>query len=243
MLKIGRNLGIRAGSISRTRLLTMSNKLMLGSSCLSRRAYSAGSSSSNNEIPGFGKIALVGVIGTYIFYKAAQSIDRNKPKEYVSEDEYNNVMSGLKRRVSIFKPDEVEIHLSPIKDVTKVKRLFRDDKQMIYIDPAKLAEQVRQDPEDPYEPLLEELVKKHGTEAYYDHLPFGMAAMLTGRYMKENCKAGDRIVVYNFPLNIQEAIKFENEISILKDIVVYKDDQSIDGVVSYYKTVKKVQEI
>ena len=62
-----------------------------------------------DEFPSFKTIALVGLVGTAIFVKAVESLEQNKPKTTYTLEEYDNVMSGLKRRVAIFGQEELSL--------------------------------------------------------------------------------------------------------------------------------------
>ena len=112
----------------------------------------------------------------------------------------------------------------------------------ICIDPLNVVEQYRNKPDNPYEALLNELYDKYGKEKYFEKLPPGMLVMLIGRYMKEVCRPNDRVIITDFPNTIQDAIKFENEVSVISKILVPNASTESD-ICKYYQTVNKVKEL
>ncbi|CAI4035628.1 hypothetical protein SMKI_13G2780 [Saccharomyces mikatae IFO 1815] len=195
------------------------------------------------DAPGFKKIFLVAIIGTVIFVKTVKSLDKNKPKTTLSEEEFENVVKGLKRRVAIFPQGKVDIRfslLSSINETEDVLRKSQDDdlSKLQFVDPANVIDYYRALKNDRYEALLNEYYDKYGHDTYIDKLPTGMLVMLLGRYMKDNYKAGDRLIVVNFPHSISDATKFENEVSIVSKILVPRKLKGSD-ICKYYETVGK----
>lgn len=206
------------------------------------RGYSSkpsDSSNKNNAGPGFAMIFALAIVGTAIFNEAAKNLDKNMPKNTFTEDEYENVMQGLKRRVAMFPNGELDVQFSLEKDPYKLKNLLGDSK--LYIVPSEVIETYRSIEDDPYEPLLNDVYSKHGAE-YLNHLPRGLLVVLLGRYMKDHCRQGDHVVILDFPHSINDAIKFENEVSSVSKLLVTKESLDSD-ICKYYQTVQKTQQL
>ncbi|CAR25769.1 hypothetical protein ZYGR_0A03380 [Zygosaccharomyces rouxii] len=193
----------------------------------------------NNTGPGFAMIFALAIIGTVIFNETAKNLDKNKPRNTFTEEEYEHVMQGLKRRVAMFPDGQLDVQFSLQKDSTQLKKLLGDSK--LYIDPGQVVENYRSDREDPYEPLLNEVYSKYGPE-YLKYLPQGLLVSLLGRYMKAHCRQGDHVVILDFPHSIKDAIKFENEVSSASKLLVPKESLDSD-VCKYYQTVQKSQQL
>lgn len=202
------------------------------------------SSPTNNtkrdQPPSFKKIFLVAILGTLIFVQAANSLDKNRPKTSYSETEFENVMQGLKRRVAIFPAGQLDVQFVLSSDVESLKK--RMNGSGVFIDPASVVEYYRTSKNDPYEALLNDIFTEQHSADYLSKLPPGMLVMLIGRYMKEKCSPHDQIFIINFPHTIKEAIKFENEVSVISKILVPKDEVESD-ICKYYQTVNKVEQI
>ncbi|QHS75427.1 Aim36p [Saccharomyces paradoxus] len=225
-------------------------QLLLFSPSLLRARYSStsGSTKTSNkpakiDAPGFKKIFLVAIIGTLIFVKTVQSLDKNKPKTTLSEEEFENVVKGLKRRVAIFPQGKVDIKFSLSPSIEETRKILQksqgdDISELRFVDPAKVIDYYRTSKDDRYEALLNDYYKKYGPDTYIYNLPTGMLVMLLGRYFKENFKSGDKLVVVNFPHSISDATKFENEVSIVSKILVPRKLSGSD-ICKYYETVGK----
>lgn len=201
-----------------------------------RRMYAAGSK--RDEPPSFKTIALVGLIGTAIFVKAVENLDQNKPRNSFSEYEFDNVMSGLRRRIALFKQDELKV--SCIQRGTPLKSVNIPENAKV-IKPLEVLQYFRNLPEDKYSALLNENFDIYG-DSYIERLPEGLIVALMGKYMKEKCEKGDDVYILDFPNSVSDAIKFENEVSVI-DKVVSEKSNSDSAVVKYYETVNKVESV
>ncbi len=188
--------------------------------------------------PSFKTIFLVGIVGTAIFVKAVESLEQNKPKTTFTPSEFDTVMSGLRRRVAIFGQEDLDLHC--IRSGTPLKKL-KLSKEAKIIRPSEVAEFYRNKSDDKYYALLNEIYEKEG-ESYMKHLPKGLNVEIIGRYMRDNCKKGDTVYLLDFPENIKDAIKFENEVSVIDKVIVPKSS-SDDEVSQYFKTVNKVDTV
>ncbi|QLQ78036.1 hypothetical protein HG537_0A02830 [Torulaspora globosa] len=204
------------------------------------RSY--GSTSGGKKIedgPSFKKIFLVAIVGTLVFVQAANSLDKNKPKTSYSEEEFENVMSGLKRRVSLFPTGALDVKLIP-RASEEVLNKVRNGSEIV-IEPREVVEYFREQKDGKYEALLEEIRAKYGI-GYWEKLPSGMLVMLIGKYMKEKCRTKDQVIITDFPHSIKDAIKFENDVCTVSKVVTDRANSNSD-VCQYYETVRKVQQV
>lgn len=233
-------LGLRIRASYRARLfnggLPKIPKILLQNGNSGVRRY-ATSGKKAEEAPGFKKIFLVALVGTLVFMQAANSLDKNKPKTSYSEEEFENVMNGLKRRVALFPAGTLNVKFVPSSSIlSKVQSTSAK-----VIDPQKVVAYFKGQKDGTYEALLSDLESKHGDD-YINKLPNGMLVMLIGKYMKLKCSANDEVLIVNFPHNIKDAIKFENEVSTVSKVLIPKKNSDSD-LCQYYNTVHKVEEI
>ncbi|KAM3161855.1 Altered inheritance of mitochondria protein 36, mitochondrial [Lachancea thermotolerans] len=187
-----------------------------------------------DELPSFTKIALVGVVGTIIFAEAVKSLDKNQPKNSYSESEYAEVVKNMKRRKVMFSPGELKVQIA-VQGVNPGN--FHDRGRIV--EPFEVAETYRKMDNDRYQPLLNDLRDTYGDQ-YVQNLPQGLLVMLIGRYLKDTCQKGDSVLVVDFPLDMSDAIKFENEISVV-DKVLFNSPEADSDLAKYYQTVNKVE--
>ncbi|QLL30470.1 hypothetical protein HG536_0A02870 [Torulaspora globosa] len=228
----------------RTRLSSRNLPSCLGGTAIYNgvgiRSYASPTAGKKTEdAPSFKKIFLVAILGTLVFMQTANSLDKNKPKTSYSEEEFENVMSGLKRRVSLFPAGALEVKLIP-RTSEEILKKVREGSEIV-IEPKEVVEYFRGQKDGTYEALLEEVKSKHGAD-YFEKLPNGMLVMLIGKYMKEKCRTNDRVIIADFPHSIADAIKFENDVCTVSKVVTDKANANSE-VCQYYETVRKVQQV
>lgn len=233
---------LRLRSAARYRVVRPSLKFLFKSSAalngVAIRNYASPSvGKKREEVPSFKKIFLVAILGTLVFVQAANSLEKNKPKTSYSEEEFENVMSGLKRRVSLFPAGSLRVKLVPNDSILDKVR----NGEEVVIDPKKVVEFYRSQKDGTYEALLNELKSKNGPD-YIEKLPRGMLVTLIGKYMKEKCQNNDEVIISDFPHSIKDAIKFENDVCTVDKVVIDKANSNSD-VCQYYATVQKVEEV
>lgn len=192
------------------------------------------------ELPSFKKLILIGLAGTAVFVLAVRSLDQNKPKTSYSEEEYQQVLNGLKRKVTVFQPGEIDIQLTTLPDIkTAEKKLVNEQIQSTtFIDPKDIIDKHKNTPDDKYKALLENIYKVY-IDDYYYHLPPGLLVALMLDYVKENVHKDDKVVIVDFPKTIKDASNFESEIAVISKIYIPKDE-SENPVCKYFETVDKV---
>lgn len=199
----------------------------------------AGRKPREQEFPGFKKIFLASIIGTGIFVLAVKQMDHRKPKTEYTEAEYANVMNGLKRRVALFQPGEININVYLAG--ARVPKSGKTD-SCLNIVPSSVVQFYKDEPEGAYEPFLNELYASRSQETLDESslaaLPSGMLVSLIGKYMKLKAKRGDTVNILNFPASMKDAFQLENEIGIIDHIYVPKNQEESD-ICKYFQTVDK----
>ncbi|KAL6948820.1 hypothetical protein ACO0QE_001293 [Hanseniaspora vineae] len=224
-------------------------KINIRSQRCNSTASSTNAQGKQSSGPGIKKIALVGLIGTAIFVQAAESLEKAKPKNSFTEAEYNTyVMNGLRRKKLMLSPES----FPPIKFLLNAQgaaaaKILSEDNVYV-VDPVTVVEYYRSNETSKYEALLNEIFQRNGSnkDILPEKLPQGMICMLIGRYIQdhnlaENIESKTSIIIKNFPKNLKEAIKFENDVGNVKSIIVGENDPAQSDIVDYYDTVKKVE--
>lgn len=204
---------------------------------------SSPSSTTKRDIPSFTNIIFMALIGTGIFVFAVNSLDRTQRKTTFSDVEYTNIMKGLRRRVTLFNPGEIDVNLlypshNNNTSTTKISNQLKLVSKLV-IDPFEVIENFRNDPNGRYEAILNDIKSVYGDKEYIHHLPDKMLVSLLRDYIKDHCQVGDKITVINFPSTMSDAMHFENEISEIKQIYIPKDENDSD-ICKYFETVDKV---
>ncbi|CCF56789.1 hypothetical protein KAFR_0B04930 [Kazachstania africana CBS 2517] len=209
----------------------------------SSRAYSKRPiTDAREDAPSFKKIFLIGIVGTVIFVAAARSLDKNQPKTSYSAEEYEQVMKGLRRRVTLFKPGELEVIFVPTGDLASVQKYYKKDlEKMKYIEPKEIVNLYRNRTDGKYQALLEDIWEMYADDSV-NNLPPGLLVSLLESYMKETCQIGDKVVITNFPRTMKDAIKFESEVSVITNIIIPRNEADSD-ICRYYDTVSKVKRV
>lgn len=205
------------------------------------RKYSSGqkSKAAKDDLPSFKKLIMIGIVGTAIFVKTVGSLDKNKHKTSFSEAEYQQVVNGLKRRVAVFQPGEIDMQLTTIDNIKDAKsKMTSEAPDTKYIDPKDVVEGHRQSAEDRYKALLDNIFAVYGKEYVYN-LPEGLLVNLLIDYVRENITKGDSVVVVDFPRNLKDASIFESEVAVASKIIIPKTQSDTD-ICKYFDTVDKV---
>lgn len=211
------------------------NKNISYSRCYSTKQNSG---SAKEQLPSFKKILLIAIVGTGIFVQAVRSLDKNQPKTSYSELEYHQVINGLKRKVILFQPGELELKFTTIPDVNSAKKRISNNSDTKFINPSEIVDQHRNDDDDRYKALLENIFAVYGKDYVYN-LPEGLLVSLLGDYIKENVNVGDKVIIVDFPQTIKDASHFESEVAVVNKVVIPKKDSETD-ICKYFKTVDKV---
>lgn len=196
--------------------------------------------SDGSELPSAKKLVMIGLAGTLVFVGAVNSLDKQQPKNSYSESEYENLTKGLKRKIALFPNDSLEVYcVMRNDDVKRVqKKLAKQNAKVI--DPYQVVEKHRTTADDRYEALLNNLYDRYGSEEYLQQLPKGLLIKLLSLEMKNQCTAGDTVIVTNFPKSIKDASLFETDIANVSKLYV-PDQLKQSDVCKYYETVDKVE--
>lgn len=204
-----------------------------------RYASSKQAKTGKDDLPSFKKLIMIGIVGTAIFVKTVGSLDKNKHKTSFSEAEYQQVVNGLKRRVALFQPGEIDMQLTTIDNIKDAKaKMTNEDPTAKFIDPKDVVEEHRTNPDDRYKALLDNIYAVFGKD-YVHNLPEGLLVNLLVQYVKDNVNQGDKVVIVDFPRNLKDASIFESEVAVASKITVPKSESESD-VCKYFDTVDKV---
>ncbi|SMN19206.1 similar to Saccharomyces cerevisiae YMR157C AIM36 Protein of unknown function [Maudiozyma saulgeensis] len=195
-----------------------------------------------DELPSFKKLIMIGLVGTAVFVLAVRSLDQNKPKTSYSEEEYQQVVNGLKRKIAIFQPGEIDMQLTTLPDIksakNKLPKADGDIPPIHFIDPKNIVDIHKNDSNDKYRVLLENIHKIYGNDYYYN-LPEGLLVALMLQYIRDNVKPNEKVVIVDFPKSIKDASNFESEIAVVSKVIIPKDQSETD-ICKYFETVDKV---
>ena len=208
---------------------------------LLKRGYSQTPPKSNTkrDIPSFKNIFFMALVGTGIFVYAVDSLERSKRKTTFSDSEYASIMKGLKRRVTMFKPGELDVQLIyPNKKEINEKILSTITSDLV-IDPFQVVEEFRTDPEGRYEAILNDIRDTCGEKEFIHNLPEKMLVSLIKDYIRRHCQIGQTVTIINFPTTMSDAMNFENDVSQIKQLYVPKSEKDSD-ICKYFETVDKV---
>ncbi|GMM33382.1 Aim36 protein [Saccharomycopsis crataegensis] len=200
-------------------------------------------SSSGERGPKFRYLIMIGVVSYGALLLAIDGVDKNRPKNKFSEEEYDQlVQDGLKRKQKAIADNErVNVFLLPraTEAQTSEEELTKLGADVKAIKLDDLIQEEKKDKESRYGPLLIEC------ELYDTKVPVGTYSSMIGTKLQElkETSGTKNFVVIGFPGSISESIKFEDKIVTVKNLITFDDDSSKDDVVSYYNTVQKVKRI
>lgn len=192
----------------------------------------------SNRGPGLKNLIAIGILGTIVLVKVVDTINEQNPRpRSLTESEYRKQQQRLKRLKCMFRPDEKPVYLLRARggkvSKSEVQQL-KQFSQFEIVDPDELVNREKSDPNSQYFSLLNDpSIKK---------LPFGLKSALIGAYLKQHDQPGTNFLVINFPENIKESVKFEENIVTIKKLLDVNETGSsaYNELVSYYKTVDKV---
>lgn len=227
----------------------------------SRAQYS---SARNEETgPKFRYLFYMFLFSTGVLYLVANRLEKKKPKTSFTEKEFeeHEINKGLKRRQKLVPSTQNDMYrfyvvpyTEPILNMTKINE-DSNSRTVKVIDSQWLISEEVKDDSRKYHYLLQDLLEKQ--------LPFPRG-LITALFKEEirnylNTRNGlfdTDFILTNFPQTIEEAIKFENEVSEIKKCFVDQGrldklesqgesskSRSLDNVFGYFNIVKKTSRI
>lgn len=222
------------------------------------RFYSAsefgGKKDSGFNIMNFVVVALVGtgIFGVVVHKVDLQDASKSmlKRKNSFTDQEWEQYMNSIKRKVLLFKPTtEIYVVPNPIDSQVGIladKLGTKESVKIINLNDI-IADEIKNHHER-YGTLLEHhLISQSDAEGYqFDtRLAKGIFSKLMRlklEKLKEEPDSGNfKYILTNFPNNIQEAIKFESDVAIVRKLVLF--DAKEDDVSAYFNTVKKISRL
>lgn len=179
---------------------------------------------------------MIGVVSFGILGLVVQQVDKNKPKNEFTEDEYNKmVQNGLKRKIKIIPDsDNNEIYLAPHTTGSKIKAQKLEGVFVLDLEDLKQAQKLVK--LSRYGPLLLEC------EEYKAPVPVGVESSIIGleiQKIKQEHPEARKFLICGFPLSINESIKFEDKVATVTKLFV--PSTTDDPVADYFNTVKKTE--
>lgn len=191
---------------------------------LQARSYASKPQKEKINLRGF---ITVGIFASIILTQVVDAVNQEKPlPRSMSETEYYRQQQRLKRKTSLFTPEEKEVYF--LKGIPSVPQLDG----VVVIDPSQLLEQERNDESSKYHALL--------NDPDYKQIPRGLVVDLIGK--KLGSQPDGKFVILDFPGDTKESTQFEEKVVQIKGLV-YPKNSAADDVVKYYKTVDKVKEL
>lgn len=202
---------------------------------------------------------LVAAFGTMVYVNVMQRIQEQdhsknleKYKKTFTEDEWNKYISEIQKKHLTLEKGE-ECYLLPVtngnsKDSEVVKQIVEKLGAKV-IDLNELVE--RQLEGGKYHILLKENLETHDPKAngfaysFTYRLKPGIFTQLVSDEIKKEKDAdpgAGRFLLLNYPPNIKEAIKFEQNVCSRDTLLVLKDEED-NNVVEYFETVDKIKHV
>lgn len=196
------------------------------------------------------------LVYTFMFSTAALvfvslKVDKKtRPRTLFLEQEFeeHEAQMGLKRRHKVVEDASVKFYVLPCVDDGALERLRRATPAVV-IDPRECEQRVLADPSAKFHALLEELA------ATRKPWPKGLVTALVKERVQQEMRDGAprAFFIKNYPLNTDEAIKFENDVGDVTQCLVFPDaierqqspeaERLVRNVVGYFDTVGKLRTV
>ncbi|KAI0464859.1 Altered inheritance of mitochondria protein 36, mitochondrial [Komagataella kurtzmanii] len=234
---------------------------------IAARKYSNHPSSSfnNDGGPKVRHFLFVGLVGTILFVLVVNKINEQDPKTSLakkkntySEQEWESYVAGLKRKKQRFdSSSNKEFYAVPFanKNFKQIENLKRkvskssSQEDVGVVDINELIAKQINNSESAYGLLLKTTLVENDpssqscTYSFNWNLAKGIFSKLVCdelTIMINESPQLDRFLLLNFPNNLPEAIKFEQDVANITELIVFNEEQKEDVVVKYFDTVDKV---
>lgn len=213
--------------------------------------------------PKFRYLFYMFVFSTGVLYLVANRLEKKKPKTSFTEKEFeeHEVNKGLKRRQKLVPSSQNDVYrfyvvpyTEPVLDMSKINE-DSNNRTVKVIDSQWLISEELKDDSRKYYFLLQDLLEKQRP------FPKGLITALFKEEIRNylNTRNGlfdTDFILTNFPQTVEEAIKFENEVSEIKRCIVNQGSldqlssqeetfktRSLDNVFGYFNLLKKTSKI
>ncbi|KAG7859353.1 hypothetical protein KL939_002253 [Ogataea angusta] len=204
---------------------------------------------------------LVGVFGTLVFVYVANKVNDQdsskslaKRKNTFTEEEWEQQMNQIKRKQLSF-DNSNNFYLVPYgaHREQKVEQLVKAlGPNTATVDLNELIKRQMDDPSSQYGALLGKTLDTYDPQrntCFYTftyRLAAGVFTKLVRTEM-QRLKAKDpqieNFVILNYPNTMPEAVKFEQDVAIVKNLVLLDEKESDENIVDYFRTVGKVVDL
>ncbi|KAG7893056.1 hypothetical protein KL925_001231 [Ogataea polymorpha] len=214
-----------------------------------------------NDPPKLAYFLLVGVFGTLVFVYVANKVNDQdaskslaKRKNTYTEEEWEQQMNQIKRKQLAF-DNSNNFYLVPYgaHREEKVKQLVDTlGPDTATVDLNELIKRQIDDPNSQYGALLGKSLDTYDPQrntCFYTFtykLAAGVFTKLVRTEMQRLKAANPQIknfVILNYPNTMPEAVKFEQDVAIVKNLVLLDDKESNENIVDYFRTVGKVVDL
>ncbi|ODV98125.1 hypothetical protein PACTADRAFT_14598 [Pachysolen tannophilus NRRL Y-2460] len=235
-------------------------------SCFNMVRFYASSEFGGKKDGGFNikNFLIVALVGTGIFGAVVQRVNSQdasksmlKRKKSYSDEEWEQYMNNIKRKVLLFDPikdREVSIFFVPEVDLQnkndslKLNQLQEKLGDSIVVDLNDLIKDELLNHQDRYGSLLEANLENPKEDQNRNYkFNYRLAKGVFSKMMRlklEELKNSNSLkyknyILINFPNNINEAIKFEQDVAISKKLILFHKPNQNNEIADYFKTVDK----
>ncbi|KAG7706641.1 hypothetical protein KL930_000124 [Ogataea haglerorum] len=215
----------------------------------------------NNDPPKLAYFLLVGVFGTLVFVYVANKVNDQdsstslaKRKTTFTEEEWEQQMNQIKRKQLAFDSSN-NVYLVPYgaHREQKVEQLVNAlGLNTATVNLNELIKRQIDDPNSQYGALLKRNLDTYDSQrntCFYTFtykLAAGVFTKLVRTEM-QRLKAKDpqikNFVILNYPNTMPEAVKFEQDVATVKNLVLLDERESNENIVDYFRTVGKVVDL
>ncbi|ODV83536.1 hypothetical protein CANARDRAFT_29974 [[Candida] arabinofermentans NRRL YB-2248] len=220
-----------------------------------------GFDSRRDEGPKVRYFLLVALIGTLIFGAVVKKVDAQDPakslgkkKNSFSEEEWEQQLQLIKRKKLLF-DNSFDFYLVPFGADANINQLkekvstSNSNSNVGVIDLNKLIKDQLDDNNSRYGSILSQTLdqfNKDSKTCFYKFnykLSNGLFTKLISDEINDLINEDpnlNKFILLNYPNTIPEAIKFEQDVAIAKNLVLINDKAEKNDIVDYFKTVNKV---
>lgn len=183
------------------------------------------------------------VLSSITVFFAGRKIEKKRAKNSFNSEaemEAYEVETGIRRRNRLVNNDKYKFVSLPIMTETLKEKVIKDNNasNVQIINPEQLIEEEMKDTSKTYCYLLQDL------KAQNKPLPKGLLTAVVKNHIT-SYKADEEtlFILENYPLNTDDASKFENDVALINKVVVNKGDyeREVGNVIQYFDTVGKTE--
>ncbi|CAH6721072.1 altered inheritance of mitochondria protein 36, mitochondrial [[Candida] jaroonii] len=183
------------------------------------------------------------VLSSITVFFAGRQIDKKRVKNSFNskeEMEAYEVETGIRRRSRLINNDKFKFISLPIMTEALKDKVIKENStsNVQIVNPETLIEEEMKDTSKTYCFLLQDL------KAQNKPLPKGLVTAVVKNHIISYKSDEDTLfILENYPLNTDDASKFENDVALINKVVVNKGDyeREVGNVIQYFDTVGKTE--